>query len=69
MVRTVFTPHNKMFPIEFEAGLIRLLDKLTNGSRIEVNKTGNSTVMPRRISSKGVIVEEGPASSTTLVYC
>ncbi len=25
---------------EFEAGFIRLLDKLTNGSRIEVNETG-----------------------------
>ncbi|XP_064385929.1 RNA 3'-terminal phosphate cyclase-like protein [Halichondria panicea] len=27
---------------EFEAGFIRLLDKLTNGSRIEVNETGTS---------------------------
>ena len=27
---------------EFEAGFIRLLDKLTNGSRIEVNETGGS---------------------------
>ena len=27
------------FP-EFEAGFIRLLDKLTNGTRIEVNETG-----------------------------
>ncbi len=25
---------------EFEAGFIRLLDKLTNGSKIEVNETG-----------------------------
>ena len=25
---------------EFEAGFIRLLDKLTNGTRIEVNETG-----------------------------
>lgn len=29
-----------MFSAEFEAGFIRLLDKLTNGSRIEVNETG-----------------------------
>lgn len=28
------------FHAEFEAGFIRLLDKLTNGSRIEVNETG-----------------------------
>ena len=28
--------------LEFEAGFIRLLDKLTNGSRIEVNESGNS---------------------------
>lgn len=28
------------FSVEFEAGFIRLLDKLTNGSRIEVNETG-----------------------------
>ncbi len=28
------------FNTEFEAGFIRLLDKLTNGSRIEVNETG-----------------------------
>ena len=26
--------------VEFEAGFIRLLDKLTNGSKIEVNETG-----------------------------
>ena len=26
--------------VEFEAGFIRLLDKLTNGTRIEVNETG-----------------------------
>ena len=25
---------------EYEAGLVRLLDKLTNGSRIEVSETG-----------------------------
>ena len=29
--------------LESEANLIRLLDKLTNGSRIEVNETGNHT--------------------------
>ena len=28
------------FLIDFEASFIRLLDKLTNGSRIEVNETG-----------------------------
>jgi hypothetical protein len=26
--------------VDFEAGFIRLLDKLTNGSKIEVNETG-----------------------------
>ena len=31
---------NFYFLVEFEAGFIRLLDKLTNGSRIEVNITG-----------------------------
>jgi len=36
---------NKMFSLEFEAGFIRLLDKLTNGSRIEVNETGNSILL------------------------
>ena len=29
-----------MSTVEFEAGFIRLLDKLTNGSTIEVNETG-----------------------------
>lgn len=29
-----------MCSAEFEAGFIRLLDKLTNGSKIEVNETG-----------------------------
>jgi len=29
---------------DFEASFIRLLDKLTNGSRIEVNETGNTYV-------------------------
>ncbi len=33
------------FNIEFEAGFIRLLDKLTNGSRIEVNETGTVVVL------------------------
>lgn len=29
------------FPLtDFEASFIRLLDKLTNGSRIEINQTG-----------------------------
>jgi hypothetical protein len=26
--------------VDFEAGFIRLLDKLTNGSKVEVNETG-----------------------------
>lgn len=29
---------------DFEASFIRLLDKLTNGSRIEVNETGKTYV-------------------------
>ena len=29
---------------DFEASFIRLLDKLTNGSRIEVNETGKAYV-------------------------
>lgn len=28
------------FPTDFEASFIRLLDKITNGSRIEINQTG-----------------------------
>ena len=32
---------------EFEAGFIRLLDTLTNGSRIEVNETGEFWSPPR----------------------
>ena len=28
------------FLIDFEASFIRLIDKLTNGSRIEINETG-----------------------------
>ena len=28
------------FCAEYEAGMIRLLDKLTNGSKIEINQTG-----------------------------
>lgn len=29
-----------LFPTDFEASFIRLLDKITNGSRIEINQTG-----------------------------
>lgn len=29
---------------DFEASFIRLLDKLTNGSRIEINETGKTYV-------------------------
>lgn len=28
-------------PTDFEASFIRLIDKVTNGSRIEINQTGN----------------------------
>ena len=28
------------FPAEFEASFMRLLDRITNGSRIEINETG-----------------------------
>ena len=34
------------FLIDFEASFIRLLDKLTNGSRIEVNETGTVRLVP-----------------------
>jgi len=33
-----------IFLKDFEASFIRLLDKLTNGSRIEVNETGKTYV-------------------------
>ena len=41
-----------LFPTEFEAGFIRLLDKLTNGSRIEVNETGERPSLSFRLTSK-----------------
>ncbi|XP_006737330.2 RNA 3'-terminal phosphate cyclase-like protein [Leptonychotes weddellii] len=31
-----------LFPTDFEASFIRLLDKITNGSRIEINQTGTT---------------------------
>ena len=33
--------------VDFEAGFIRLLDKLTNGSKIEVNETGGYQLLDR----------------------
>ena len=35
--------HNIFVCVEFEAGFIRLLDKMTNGSTIQVNETGTNT--------------------------
>ncbi|XP_022105535.1 RNA 3'-terminal phosphate cyclase-like protein [Acanthaster planci] len=40
---------------DFEASLIRLLDKVTNGSRIEVNETGTSVLYQPGLLSGGTI--------------
>ena len=33
-----------MFVADFEANLLRLIDAITNGTKIEVNQTGKTTV-------------------------
>ncbi|XP_072023641.1 RNA 3'-terminal phosphate cyclase-like protein [Amphiura filiformis] len=43
---------------DFEASLIRLLDKVTNGSRIEVNETGTSVLFVPGLLSGGSIEHE-----------
>lgn len=35
-----------LFLTDFEASFIRLLDKVTNGSRIEINQTGKLSFLP-----------------------
>ena len=47
-----FMKSNQMpsfFPAEFEASFIRLLDRVTNGSRIEINETGMVISLGRKV--------------------
>ena len=42
-VLSVFSQHNSVI-LDYEASFIRLIDKITNGSTIEVNETGISSI-------------------------